>query len=230
MQYNQNLDDNPSLFSKHAGECLPSVQASLLVEIFNQSFAHKSVSDADKKTYLIGGASEPIYLPANENPQDYFEQLVSAETNHAHAKLQWLGEQSLSSLPEGNKIFFNRDYFASALHEVAHWCIAGEARRKQVDYGYWYAPDGRNLEQQLMFENVEVKPQAIEYAFASACNIPWSISTDNLVLTDYDKSRFENAVKQQLLIYSEKGFPARAEHFLSLLRSHYQEPNTSSSR
>ena len=42
-----------------------------------------------------------------------------------------------------HRIVFRHDYAASALHEVAHWCIAGSARRKLHDYGYWYAPDGR---------------------------------------------------------------------------------------
>lgn len=47
-----------------------------------------------------------------------------------------------------HRICFAHGYFASALHEIAHWCIAGEARRQLVDFGYWYAPDGRNAEQQ----------------------------------------------------------------------------------
>ncbi len=36
------------------------------------------------------------------------------------------------------------DFFASALHEISHWCVAGKARREQVDFGYWYCPDGRD--------------------------------------------------------------------------------------
>ena len=35
-----------------------------------------------------------------------------------------------------NRIIFTKDYFSSALHEIAHWCIAGEARRKEIDFGY----------------------------------------------------------------------------------------------
>ena len=34
--------------------------------------------------------------------------------------------------------------YASALHEIAHWCVAGPERRLQEDFGYWYEPDGRN--------------------------------------------------------------------------------------
>lgn len=43
-----------------------------------------------------------------------------------------------------HRIVFARGYFASALHEISHWCIAGEERRLVEDYGYWYEPDGRN--------------------------------------------------------------------------------------
>ena len=47
-----------------------------------------------------------------------------------------------------HRILFTRDYFRSALHEVAHWCVAGPERRLMPDFGYWYAPDGRTAEQQ----------------------------------------------------------------------------------
>ena len=39
-------------------------------------------------------------------------------------------------------IYFRADYARSALHEVAHWCVAGVRRRRFPDYGYWYSPDG----------------------------------------------------------------------------------------
>ncbi|WP_426760080.1 elongation factor P hydroxylase, partial [Pseudomonas aeruginosa] len=52
-------------------------------------------------------------------------------------------------------LFFAHGFFSSALHECAHWLIAGEERRKLVDFGYWYAPDGRNEEQQTLFQRVE---------------------------------------------------------------------------
>ena len=62
--------------------------------------------------------------------------------------------------PEGySKIFFRCDYMSSALHEVAHWCIAGAKRRRQNDYGYFYIAD-RSKEQQSQFERVERKAQA----------------------------------------------------------------------
>ncbi|MBE9537941.1 MAG: elongation factor P hydroxylase [Proteobacteria bacterium] len=79
-----------------------------------------------------------------------------------------------------NVLRYREDFFASALHEVAHWCIAGSTRRLQTDFGYWYAPDGRNVAQQQAFENVEYKPQALEWFFARACGHNFRISADNL--------------------------------------------------
>ncbi len=78
------------------------------------------------------------------------------------------------------KICFAHGYFASALHEISHWTIAGKQRRKLNDFGYWYAPDGRSEEQQKQFEQFEIKPQAIECLFTLACGRPFQVSQDNL--------------------------------------------------
>jgi len=58
-----------------------------------------------------------------------------------------------------NRIVFAHGFYASGLHEISHWCIAGKARREQVDFGYWYCPDGRDAATQGQFEDVEVKPR-----------------------------------------------------------------------
>lgn len=128
-----------------------------------------------------------------------------------------------------NKIFYRHDYFSSALHEVAHWCIAGTQRRQQLDYGYWYAPDGRTAQQQQAFEAVEAKPQALEWAFSMACGINFTVSIDNLqAIKDTDETtlleqqnRFIKAVKMQLSDYKENGFPIRAQAFLTKLNRFY---------
>src|SRR3546814_12851389 len=73
---------------------------------------------------------------------------------------------------------------------VAHWCLAGAARRRQDDYGYWYAADGRDLEQQHLFEQVEVKPQALELLFSDVCGLNFCVSVDNLALPEHDASGF----------------------------------------
>ena len=47
-----------------------------------------------------------------------------------------------------NRIVFAHGFYASAIHEISHWCIAGKARRELVDFGYWYCPDGRDAQTQ----------------------------------------------------------------------------------
>src|SRR5690606_41366486 len=47
-----------------------------------------------------------------------------------------------------HRVIFAHGFYASALHEIAHWCIAGPERRLLVDYGYWYRPDGRTEAEQ----------------------------------------------------------------------------------
>ncbi len=134
-----------------------------------------------------------------------------------------------------NQIFYRYDYFASALHEIAHWCIAGEKRRTQVDYGYWYAPDGRNPQQQTEFEQLEVKPQALEWAFSLAANVPFRVSIDNLNAIenksvgelDQLEKAFTDEVKYQLNCYVKSGFSARAQFFLSSLHTFYQSAELS---
>lgn len=124
-----------------------------------------------------------------------------------------------------HQIVFAHGYFSSALHEVAHWCIAGQARRQQEDYGYWYCPDGRDSAQQAAFEQVEVKPQALEWAFSLASNQCFRVSTDNLNGAEPDREQFTRNVRNQLHAYLNTGFPPRAEMFIQALHSHF---NTSS--
>lgn len=115
------------------------------------------------------------------------------------------------------QIVFAHGFFSSALHEIAHWCIAGEQRRLLEDYGYWYCPDGRDEAQQKAFENVEIKPQALEWAFTHAAGRKFSVSTDNLNGAEPDREGFTAAVKEQLMVYIEKGFPTRAQTFIEAL-------------
>lgn len=120
-------------------------------------------------------------------------------------------------------IFSNQDFFSSALHEIAHWCIAGEQRRKLDDYGYWYAPDGRTEKQQAEFYNVEVKPQALEWAFHLAAALPFEFSLDNLnqEVCHQLTSDFKAQVYRQLANYFEQGFPSRALQMIQLLSRRY---------
>lgn len=118
-------------------------------------------------------------------------------------------------------VVFTRDYFSSALHEIAHWCIAGKERRTLVDYGYWYLPDGRDAQQQARFEAAEVKPQALEYAFSLAAGVKFRVSIDNLQGEETCSKQFETAVENQLKHFVQSGFNARAQQFLDALHRFY---------
>jgi elongation factor P hydroxylase len=121
---------------------------------------------------------------------------------------------------ECNALYYREDYFASALHEVAHWCIAGTQRRQQPDFGYWYAPEGRCLNQQRAFELVERKPQALEWYFSRACGYRFQVSADNLELANaglHDVTAFQHAVLEQALQWQQQGLPARAAVFYKAL-------------
>ncbi|GLQ30100.1 elongation factor P hydroxylase [Litoribrevibacter albus] len=119
-------------------------------------------------------------------------------------------------------IFFTKDYFASALHEISHWCIAGKERRQQFDYGYWYCPDGRTPEQQTLFEQVEVKPQALEWILAEAAAFPFRLSFDNLNGSPVDAKGFADRVHQQAHSYIENGIGERPMKLINTLLHEYR--------
>lgn len=123
---------------------------------------------------------------------------------------------------ELHRIYYRKDYPASALHEVAHWCIAGAARRTHLDYGYWYAPDGRDAHQQRAFEQVEVKPQALEWHFARACNRDFRLSADNLEGESVCLNGFAAAVREQARRYCSDGLPPRAALFRDRLAARFR--------
>lgn len=125
---------------------------------------------------------------------------------------------------DDHQIIFAHGFFASALHEIAHWCIAGERRRQLEDYGYWYEPDGRSAAQQAQFEQVERKPQALEWLFARCAGSPFQVSVDNLGGIEVDREAFTQAVHEQLCRYLAQGLPPRAERFARALADYYQQP------
>ena len=158
---------------------------SLVSSLFDQEFGHSC------NTLLLGGADEPLYLPAD-------------------------------SVNPGNRLFFRQDYLSSALHEIAHWCIAGQARLKLEDFGYWYNPDGRTAQQQRTFEAAEVKPQALEWMFSIACGHRFRLSADNLDgrsdAGQLASNEFANGVVDQARLWCKEGrLPIRGERFLSRL-------------
>jgi elongation factor P hydroxylase len=120
-----------------------------------------------------------------------------------------------------HQIVFAHGFFSSALHECAHWLIAGAKRRQLVDYGYWYAPDGRTEAQQVLFQHVEIKPQALEWILSEATNYPFQLSLDNLSGGAVDTSGFKQAVCAQVQHYYDQGLSPRALKFYRALKAFY---------
>ena len=120
-----------------------------------------------------------------------------------------------------HRVYFRADYVRSALHEVAHWCVAGARRRQLPDYGYWYSPDGRAAEQQQAFFAVEARPQAIERDFCEAAGIPFSPSVDNVGahIEPQQLRRFEARIQEWCDQFERIGLPPRAARFVTALRS-----------
>ncbi|MDN6180765.1 MAG: elongation factor P hydroxylase [Halomonas subglaciescola] len=122
-----------------------------------------------------------------------------------------------------HRVIFARGFYASALHEISHWCIAGEARRRREDYGYWYLPDGRNADQQRAFEKAELAPQALESLFTAASGREFNVSVDNLDGdAEVDRTAFAAKVQARAQRYLEEGLPARAAAFRQALCCYYQ--------
>ena len=120
---------------------------------------------------------------------------------------------------EPAKIQFAHGFFNSALHEISHWTIAGAKRRLLPDLGYWYAPDGRTKEQQALFEQVEIKPQAIEWMFAKAFGRKFRVSLDNLTGEGGNGSSFKDNVYAQVQRYfsGEAKLPRDAKRFIDCI-------------
>jgi len=161
-----------------------------VMELFDQLFGDRL------NTRLLGGASEPIYIPAG---------LSTAEAG-------------LSPVEIYHRLYFRHDYLSSALHESAHWCIAGAQRREQLDFGYWYSPDGRSVEQQQLFEQAEVRPQALEWMFSVACGQRFRVSADNLASDQGASGDFVAAVVEQAQTWcAGSSLPQRGLLFIEAL-------------
>jgi elongation factor P hydroxylase len=118
-------------------------------------------------------------------------------------------------------VYFVGQRVASALHEIAHWCIAGKERRQKLDYGYWYQPpggSGRELSEQRAFERVEIKPQALEWIFSSALKKKFFVSVDNFAEgTNQQSQSFKAGIRDQALAFLDYGMPKRAFLFYKAL-------------
>lgn len=171
-----------------------------------------------------------LALPAATYRVSDLIQLFDVLFRESHGTVLVKGEHEPIYLPRSaecpyHRIVFAHGYFASALHEIAHWSVAGQQRRQLEDFGYWYQPDGRSEEQQRLFEQVEVKPQALEWIYSVACGHPFRFSADNLDGPVGDMGPFKRAVHGQVLRYLEAGLPnARVRRLVAALRQYYGQP------
>jgi len=96
------------------------------------------------------------------------------------------------------------------------------------DLGYWYAPDGRTAEQQALFEQVEIKPQAIEWLFSKAFGRKFRVSLDNLTGDGGDGATFKDHVYAQLQQYftGEAKLPRDAAHFIDCICTYTRSGKT----
>ena len=172
-----------------------------VISVFDNLFA------SEFNTRLLGGVAEPVYIPAG------------------HSAAQAIEDNSLPDICDYHRLFFREDYFSSALHESAHWCIAGAERRLQVDFGYWYNPDGRSQEQQQVFEKAETKPQALEWMFSVACSQKFRISADNLAANLGASENFIQTVAVQAQNWCDSPMPSRGECFLNGLAAQFDQTN-----
>ncbi len=124
-----------------------------------------------------------------------------------------------------HRIIFARGFYASALHEIAHWCVAGPQRRLLEDFGYWYEPDGRTEAVQQAFENVEIRPQAYEWLLSVSAGFPFNVSCDNLN-GDFEPNRlvFMDKVHKEVIDILDAGLPPRVAQLSEALRHFYQTP------
>jgi len=141
-------------------------------------------------TLLVGGAAEPLYLPAR--PADGRSRAI---------------------------IRYTLDYAQSALHEIAHWCVAGAARRMLADYGYWYVPPPRSAAQQAAFFAAETRAQALESVFADACGLKFQVSVDQTGAIGEEVRNFAMLVAEHAERIRREGPRGRAGEVLEALWS-----------
>lgn len=186
--------------------------------------------------YIPAGApvsdiAKPNAKPNTAPPHHYqiLIDLFDATFFNTHQTRLVKGDDEPIYLPADSEVAYHRivfahGFFASALHEIAHWCVAGKQRRTQVDFGYWYCPDGRDAQQQHAFEQVEIKPQALEWCFSVAAGFPFKVSVDNLSGEGSDRFAFQQRVYEQVKMYLMNGLPTRAATFVTALQQAFYSP------
>jgi elongation factor P hydroxylase len=113
-------------------------------------------------------------------------------------------------------IRYTRDHAQSVLHELAHWCIAGRARRALPDYGYDYEPPPRNARSRARFLAVEARVQALELLFACTARVRFHVSPDD---PGHDPMDLSVCVAREGAVWLRHGFPLRTRAVLAALHA-----------
>jgi len=99
-------------------------------------------------------------------------------------------------------LYFRDNYPRSLLHELSHYCLAGDQRRKLDDFGYWYSPCGRSAQEQIKFELVEARPQGLEKRMCELVGLKFTPSIDDFSgrpASDEFLQALETAYQEMLL-------------------------------
>ena len=141
---------------------------------------------------LCGGFAEPAYLPASCLPA--------------------------SCSPGGDRraaeVRYTLDYPASALHEAAHWLLAGQRRRNLPDYGYWYVSEPRPAAVQRAFLRVESRVQALESWLCEAAGLEFRASVDDFRMPEAAIAAFERRVLSRAArLTRDDAWPPAAKRF-----------------
>lgn len=102
------------------------------------------------------------------------------------------------------------DFAASALHEAAHWCVAGKRRRRLPDYGYTYVPPPRGAAGQAQFFACELRNQATELYLATRAGVDFVASADDPDFCLSALRRFEAQVRELVQRWEDNHTPELA--------------------
>lgn len=116
------------------------------------------------------------------------------------------------------RLYYREDFRASALHEAAHWCVAGKDRRQKEDFGYDYEPPPRSRAQQSAFYLAEAKVQALEKLFSAAASIAFTPSTDDPELNPDDFREKIDALVPGMAAWMIFSPDCRARRFFGVLQ------------
>ncbi len=125
-----------------------------------------------------------------------------------------------------NRIVFAHGFYASAIHEISHWCIAGKARRELVDFSATgIARMGVMPKRKASLKMLKRSRRHSTGCSVLAAGYPLNVSCDNLE-GDFEPDRvvFQRRVHAQVMDYLANGIPERPARFIKALQNYYHTP------